>query len=1005
MTFRKQRPGVWSTRLPRRLLLIGGNHLTLTATEPSGRKRMASTRFVVGARQKGMLTLDVSAPADGSVLATVNSGVEPDLQFKATLNGRAVTKLFQPLLGKTRSARLGTDDGLRQGNNVLRVMAASKAGAYAVTEHLIAVGTIQPLVGAGPAAKTTAGHPVRLIGAYSAGSLLNLSPPAYRWQVVSAPSGSQATPATPKQRSTLFTPDKVGTYQLRLSVGAVYDEVTVLNVPASPPIGIPIDTMVLQGQQLGITIGSDFYPIDYNSDSIQVLVLDATTLEVLYNQEFLGTAADAQTVLTEFKTLQTNAPNTYPLVILSDPTTGNGDVNSAWQQVVQQIGGRSILGVGDLAEGYSIIGVLGGVKGSAWENDGTNPSNDPLPGELRSYLQQDNNGRFTFVPKERVPVDLAVAGASAGQNTIQVGTTAYPSGPLTCMMGGGVGTGGFQVVTLGAETLGPARYPDTAPPNQTFATNGCGGTGDADGVNALSQYLNAIANITGNGNLLVLIQSIGAAPMDPAIPLANLNTALVAVGGTDGVLGYGSYSLIGRALLARAGLPDAYPLAEASSTNPFATQPAHLTGLFKRGRAGVFEPQLVSGSGSVSVDLSLLAFQPPQPNLNSPGELAALEYIAETVLRLAAPNPASSCYVPPHPDVRSEYCNSKYLGSWGSTQYERLEGLAYPGSKKFTKTDWDNVVNWLAPATGYSEFVAVDSLWNFVSLLQGQNKQNPLAVVSWVQSAASQIQESLKSSSSASTAGTWINLIGALVRAVAPFAAPETLAVGLFGNAIAVIADTTNFKNGSSAFGSFSNVTVAEFVTDLTTGSGSLPSAINQIAHLGAIIVTDPIKLQSYYLGPQYSLNLEYSPENAFSLGAAQFAWQSMLPAAYEAVRLTRSPPIGPSPGPNQGVVDATKYECVYAAAPPLDKSYYPFKNAPASAQLLDTKLYVLVQKGAQLPDNNSEIYPPIPKSTLTDPLFQPYNPTSPTIDQFNLFKPWFYREAFGLTNVRDVDC
>lgn len=716
--FRAVRRGVWTARFPRRLLRPGSNYLTVSADDALGRHTTELARFFLGTRRLDFLSIKAGKPRRGSVPVSVQTVSDPKLLFKATLNGRDITSVFQPRVGANRAVRLGVDEGLHQGQNLLRVIAARRDGTFAHRKRVIEIGETQPLVGAGPLMSTTGGLPVRLKGSYLPGST-GSARPKFRWEVISAPNGSAASLERSTRRGTLFKPDKVGTYKLRLSVGAAYDETEVQNIYNAPPIGVPVDMQVISGGDVGIQVGPSYFPLDAANNSIQIVVLDPNTLETLYQGAFLGTAGDAQTVLGTFTNPKIIPLNSYPLVLLSEPYISGDGVNAAWSQVIQAIGGQPLPGMQLENGGFSLIGVLGGAAGTAWENPGSNFGNPP-PGDIQGYLQQDNQKRFTFVPN-RVPYNLAASEAAASQNTIQVGANSWSSNNVSC------GTGAFQVVTLGAENLSPATYQDTAPVNQTFVTNGCGPDADTAGVNAMIQYLNAVTQITGNGNLLVLIQSIGNTPLDPSMSpatLQQLNAAIVGVGGTDSVMGNGSYSLVGRALLPFADLPNGFELAEASSA--LTGETAQLSGTLKFSRVGVFQPQLSNGTGVPSAALSTLAYQAPQPDLNSPGEIAALAYIANNVLRLPLPSSAS-CYIPANnqPDVRSEYCNSDLHDAW-AVYRTTLSNTAFPAGQSFTQQDWNTVMTRLAPPSSngsdyQGEFQAVNDLWSLVATIKSTN--------------------------------------------------------------------------------------------------------------------------------------------------------------------------------------------------------------------------------------------------------------------------------------------
>jgi len=59
-----------------------------------------------------------------------------------------------------------------------------------------------------------------------------------------------------------------------------------------------------------------------------------------------------------------------------------------------------------------------------------------------------------------------------------------------------------------------------------------------------------------------------------------------------------------------------------------------------------------------------------------------------------------------------------------------------------------------------------------------------------------------------------------------------------------------------------------------------------------------------------------------------------------------------------------------------------------------------------ELPDGTIQVTPGTPPASLIDTLFQAYNSINSIITQFNLYKSWFYREAFQIPNVvQSIDC
>lgn len=291
-------------------------------------------------------------------------------------------------------------------------------------------------------------------------------------------------------------------------------------------------------------------------------------------------------------------------------------------------------------------------------------------------------------------MDLSAPGAAAGQNIIQVGTTTYQSGALSC------GTGGFQVVTLNAVTLAQLS-------TKTVATNGYGTSTDATNQQALIQYLQGVAqspafNVT---QALVLIQSIGT-PYDPnaAATWQQLDTAVAGVGGTPTVLANdtSSYSLIGGVGIS------SFPLAEGSGTAT-PKSPAHVTGVLKRVPSYVYQPDLSAATGNFGFGLATLAYQPSQSFSDTAGERAALNYISgPAVLNLPAPVAGSSdfCYAPPSGqlDVRYAYCDKSLRNRWTAQYATDVPKAPYKAGLGFTPQDLSMVQQQLAPVTGTGEF-------------------------------------------------------------------------------------------------------------------------------------------------------------------------------------------------------------------------------------------------------------------------------------------------------------
>lgn len=985
--FRKGADGAWRATLRRGALRPGANRLTVRTRTAGGRTGRRSARFSYGTRASTFTQVTVSPAIRGSASVALKTSADPRLRLRATLNGRAVTSAFLPRFGPERSARLGADDGLRHGRNVLRVTAVRQDGTYATVRRVFTVSASRPLVGAGPHRRTTPRETVRLAGRYVPPPGADRSDARYRWRVVRAPRGAKARPVAADDRAARFTPDKVGTYRLRLTVSTapgarssaaatVADEVTVSSIADTPPIGTPVTTLT---PDASIVIGGSTFAYDPNQDAVQVVIIDRGTQEVLYENAFEGSAGDVSTLQNQIAQYDT------PLVFLADLDFNNESiVDVSWNKLIQSIGGTPIPDItSGNSGGWSVVGVPGTPAGSAFQNNGTaRNSSDPTQGAMQGYLQLDYNESFAFVPAERLQLDLAAPGAPAGQNQMVVGSSTFASGPLAD--GGTACTGGIQVVTLSAENL-------IAAGNRTFATNGCGATADAANLQAATSYIQGLGAGSSAGTLLALVQTIGV-PRDPATDASLWSSFANAVGGLGGTIaavgdGSGSYSLV-------AGLGiSGFPLAEGSSA--FTGQAARVTGVLQRARNGNFMPQVSSQTGAFEYGLATLAYQAPQPANPTAGQQAALAYIAETVLDLNAPAQGDSCYVPATPDVRSQYCNSKYYDSWGGFAGQ-LRGLPYPSGQGFSSADWSTVVNQLAPKEGYGEFNAVQSLWSTIATAQGTNTQDSVDAVAIAQQEAATIVGKLTGASS--TVGSWLTFLGDLSDAADRLAevVSEDLGgpLGFIAAGLLVSGDTANLPNGAPNLSAF-NVEAADFAADLAESYGM---ATSELTHLGDLIVSDPGKLQAFDQGSQYALNDTPALNTGLTLAAAQFGWKSLFPAAFQIIQLPQGT------GVNSGVTDARNYQCSVMYGSQAG-SYYPFPNAQSSAQLLNPALWVVVRKGAGLPNGSNGDSPATPPASLTDPLFQAYASGSNGISQYGLIKDWFYREAFNLGTAPVVNC
>ncbi len=980
---REVHAGVWRATLSSKRLAAGANHLVVVTTGDAGRRSYAAVRLIRGRRRPSFLT--VSAPASGasSVVVSLRTTGRADLLLDARLNGTPLRGLAPSPAITSRRMRLGADDGLRFGRNVLRVLAAHRDGTYDVEQRKIFISRDRPLAGAGPDRRTTGGAAVMLDGSSSRAARPGMRL-RYRWQVVRRPKGSRARPLRSASMRTPFRPDAIGTYRLRLLVseaprhesraGAAaaavgYDETTVDNVADAPPIGVPIDTMLANGKSgaeadSAIRVGGQTYWLGAPAgNAVQAVILDRTTLEPLYSRSYAGTQANAEELAAKIKSYED------PIVAIANPRLRPGPgAGKAFAALVKSLG-ANVAGLEEGRAGWSVVGVPGSTEG-AYLALGTNPQPSEgaeQAGKLSGYLQRDSALQFTFVPAARVPFASSFA-ATPLRSTIQVGAAGYASAPLESCA-----SGSLQVVVVLAETLAPVS-------NSTFATNGCGATADAQEQQRLATMLAqvSLASSGGEGAKLVFVQSSGT-PRDPSTTSSwnEIATQLERLGGTAAVFAAdsGSYALVGGLGVAN------LPLTESSSALTGAA--AQINGLLQPNRLGSFTPVLSSPTGATPFDLAAIAYQPAEawPYSETTEQKAALRYIAESVLKLPAPTVGSSCYVPAVPDVRSEYCELNLRHEWTGNWLTELKG-PYPPGHGFDGETWTNVTGELA-----KEFRAVAMVWNLVETLQtpfgaaGVNAQVDLKGLT------TEVEQALGATPRHEAAGFWLNFAGTLAGMAAYFTGADIQpAVGTLSGALMISGQFQYGPEGSPLLGRF-QLAANDVASSLATNYGNASQGIGELADL---IVSDHGKLMAVANDPEIGINTPTlgALKTELELGSRQWIYETLLPAAYEAVELERGEVMN-----NPLPTNAAKFECEWSEIGTAG-GYFPFEKTPAQAQYApqapSARLGVLVAAGSELPGTGSEVYPPSPPATLLEPIFAPQSHGGA-----NVPKPWFWRAAF----------
>ncbi|MGE0066279.1 MAG: hypothetical protein AB7T48_02900 [Solirubrobacterales bacterium] len=1001
--FKRVAPGRWLAQLGGGSLRSGANNLSVSVRGKGGHREYRSQRFVVGKRRHDFLTVVAPRRTSGSVGWTVRTRRRADLLLRATLDGKGISYLLDPGASGRQRLRLGADDGLHFGSNVLRVVAARRDGSFDVERRTIFVPRSGPLVGAGPDRRAAGRNRVRLDGTSSRATQPGATL-SYRWRVVDRPRGSKARPRRAGTARAAFRPDALGGYRLRLTVsehrrdGSVRSGSDILNlvdVLNAKPIGVPIQTMVFNGGNqesnvdTGIRVGGETFWLGIpQGNDVQVLFLDRSTLKVVYNASFPGTKAQAEAVAEKVKEYGSRV-----LVVMSNPELlPNMEVQRQWMAVIRSLGASTKWLEADnedpaIPGGWTVVGIPAS-KNGAWVGEGSNPNVHgvaQLRGALSGYLQLEGHGNYTYVPRVRAGFDTSAPGSAALRNAIAIGAAKYESTPLA-----GCGSGGFQVEVVLAETLAPVD-------GQTFTTNGCGSSADTAAQQQMASYLNGIqlvpAGLT-EGKKLVFVQSIGEPRDEAATGWNELTSALERLGATGSVFAAdkGSYALVGNVGIS------AFPLVEGSST--LTGNPARATGILRQERRGSFVPSLSGNSGEPNFKLSLLAYQPAQAWPLSEGKeaKAALAYASE-YLKLPRPTAGSACYVVSPPDVRSEYCDSNLRTSWAGYATS-IERAPYVSGKGFSEELWKEVRNELK-----FEFNTVQQVWAMTRALQGVFGASEVGQQVELNALASTIERAINPPKYSRSTSSWFYIVSGIANLASFFTAGnEDLAsgLGIFSGAIWIGEESIEGIGGSPQLEKF-EIKAEEVAVELAKKYRAASGALNRVA---ALIVSDYGKLKGFSEEPEFGFNTTSieTLSDRVEVAGKQFVYQSLLPTAYWAVDLAAGERNNPVPA------EAKEYECEYDEAGPsgpvrgVYNPYHPVAGAQFFSAAPKRSLSVLSKAGAPLPSDGGEEEEPLtPPQSVMEPLFRSFDEKG-----LEMFKPWFWRSAFeypGGPEVKTVTC
>jgi hypothetical protein len=327
-------------------------------------------------------------------------------KVRVTLNGRDLSGQFANELSARPKARLGADEGLRHGHNVLRVRVTHHSGLIRRFRRDFFVPRATTIAGAERDRSVPAGSAVTLNGGASRVSLRadgsrKKGGLSFSWQVLRSPRGSHPKLTASHSKQPRLRTDRPGRYVVRLATtmrsetsgGQASTSADEVEVVGEPQPLVPVDTGATIGEARGFAVGVTrecegaaaaaqpcFYPTPGAGEDLQVLVLDRTTLEPISNKSYssseLGAFATAMEELNENDGLPNTAPKweTGKLVMVALREGSLGESEALARGLgsfnVSSEGGEAqpLKGLGEAP--FSLIAVPGTLEGKAAVNYG-----------------------------------------------------------------------------------------------------------------------------------------------------------------------------------------------------------------------------------------------------------------------------------------------------------------------------------------------------------------------------------------------------------------------------------------------------------------------------------------------------------------------------------------------------------------------------------------------------------------------------------------------------------
>ena len=635
--------GVWRARLGRKQLRAGVDHLRVVSRDRAGRVDRDAVRFVLGKRRRGFLALR----GPGRRLASVARVRRGATTLRATLNGQRLRWPLAPWLGalpapaarrrRRPALRAQPAAGVRRPpGRQLRRRAADRAGAA----HAAAPGR-RPR----PPHRRRQRHPPRTVAARGRPG------PVPRCTTRGASSGGRAArrracggcarrgrPAGRRRRHLPRAPDRdrnAAAAGRRSALALLLRRGDRQRGRKPAPDRDAVETIRWNGGNTeetidtGIRLGSKTYWLGMpQGNSVQAIILDRGTLEVLYSASYPGSQADAEKLAAKVQQLREQGPG-------------------------PDLQPRRVFQLRSQARPSS--------RSSRASGSPSRPSNSAAPAGRRSA----SRNRRAAATSAAVSASRTSASPTSAATSMATCRPTATTASASCRAPGCPSTPRSRARPRAATrsrsatgstprnrspAAGPAasRSRSCSPkrssprPGQTFTTNGCGTAEDAKGATEAGRLRSppstwpAAASEGHEAGLRP--EHRRTARRERRQPGSRSPSSSA---GSVGPKRYspntaGSYALVGPLGVSNP------PLEESSSA--LTGKPARISGVLKPDRLNLFVPVLASPTGSTPFELSTVAYQAPQawPHSQTAGEKAALAYIAEASSKLDKPTAGSS---------------------------------------------------------------------------------------------------------------------------------------------------------------------------------------------------------------------------------------------------------------------------------------------------------------------------------------------------------------------------